>query len=138
MSIITMYDYLPNATPDYTGTLSVDPQEIMVISGEKSIEIHRGIGIAEERVIFSTQTRFQVRLQWQVLSEADHSTLFDFYHNYAKGCGMGRTFYWQPPAQYDNHTYVVRFDSPWESFLRNYKIYGVASLVLVVLGKKTE
>lgn len=140
MSIVTMFDFLPNATPDYiTTTLTVDPEEVMVVSGEKDVEIHQGRGgSSDERVILSEQSKFWVKLQWRNLSEDDHSTLFDFYHSASKGCGTARTFYWQPPEQYDSHIYVVRFDSKWESFLQNYKNYGVATLILYVPGRKEE
>lgn len=139
MPTYTLYDYLTDVTPDYdTTTLSVDPQEVMVISGEKEVEIHAGRGRSEERIILSDQSKFWVKLQWRVLSEADHSTIFDFYHDPAKGCSMGQSFKWDPPAQYDSHIYVVRFDSRWESFLQNYKNYGIASLIFYVLGRVAE
>lgn len=139
MPVYTMYDYLTDKLADYTTTtMSIDPQVVMAISGEKEVQINKGRGLSEERVILSDQSKFWVKLQWQALSEADHSTLFDFYHDSDKGCGTGRTFYWQPTAQYDSHVYVVRFDSRWESFLRNYQTYGIGSIVLYVLGRKAE
>ncbi len=121
---VSLYDYLTSVTPDYEATLSVDPQEVVVISGEKEVEIHRGRGRSEERIILSDQSKFWVKLQWRVLSETDHSTLFGWYHDPTKGCGTARTFWWTPPVQYDSHTYVVRFDCRWESFMQNYKNYG--------------
>lgn len=139
MSIYTIYDYLSALTADYTATtLSVDPQQVMQIGGEKDIIINRGYGVTEERIQLSTQSRFSVKLQWNYLSEADHSTLFDFYHDSAKGCGIARTFYWTPPTQYlaASHDLTVRFDCIWDSFLQNYKNYGLASLILAILGKK--
>jgi hypothetical protein len=134
-----MYNYLANLVADYTATtLSVDPQDVMVISGEKDIEIHQGRGRAEERIALSDQSKFWAKLQWRYLSETDHSTLFDFYHDPAKGCGLARTFKWDPPGQYDAHVYVVRFDMRWESFIQNYQNYGIASLMLYVLGRVAE
>ncbi len=139
MPIETMYDFLTDVNPDYSGTLSVHPQEIMGISGEKEIEIHRGRGgSSEERIILSDQSKFWVNLKWNSLSEEDHSTLFSMYHDSTKGCGTARTFYWVSPTQYDSHIYVVRFDCRWESFLRNYKSYGVASLLLYIVGRKPD
>lgn len=138
MSIYTLYDFLTDISPDYTATLSVDPQDIIYISGEKEIEIHRGRGRSEERVILSDESKFWVKLQWRYLIEADHSTLFDWYHDPVKACGTARTFWWSPPAQYDAHVYVVRFDCRWESFMQNYKNYGVASLLLYVAGRKPD
>jgi len=138
MPIYNMYDFLTDVTPpDYSGTLAVNPRDVMVISGEKEVEIHRGRGRSEERIILSDQSRFWVKLQWRYLSEADHSTLFDFYHDPAKGCGLARTFWWDPPEQYDSsHIYVVRFDCTWESFLQNRKNYGLANLLLYIAGRK--
>ena len=139
MSIYTMYDYLEDAVPDYnTTTLSVNPQQVMAITGEKEIQINAGRGLSEERVILSDASKFLVKLQWTAINESDHSTIFDFYHDPNKGCGTARTFYWQPPTQYDSHIYVVRFNSRWESFLKNYQVYGIASIVLYVLGRKAE
>ncbi|MEW6380125.1 MAG: hypothetical protein AB1611_11040 [bacterium] len=135
---MSMYDFLTDVNPDFESTLSVDPQEVLVISGEKDIEIHQGLGRYEERIILSDQSRFWVKLQWRYLSEPDHSTLFDFYHDPAKGCGTARTFWWAPPVQYDSHVYVVRFDCRWESFLQNYKNYGLANLLLSIAGRKPE
>lgn len=138
MSIYTLYDHLTDQNPDYSATLSVDPQDVITISGEKDVDIHRGYGRSEERIILSEQSRFWVKLQWRYLSEADHSTIFDFYHDSAKGCATARTFWYAFPAQYDSHTYVVRFDCKWESFLQNYKNYGLANLLLYVAGRKPE
>jgi hypothetical protein len=134
----TIFDYVDNATPDYDATLTVDPQEVMFVSGEKDIEIHKAHGRAEERIILSSDSRFGVKLQWRYLREGDHSTVFDWYHDSAKGCGQARSFKWDPPAQYDAHIYVVRFDCRWESFLQNYQNYGIASLLLYVLGRIAE
>lgn len=139
MSIYTMYDFLTDQVADYTSTvLSVDPQNVLTISGEKEVEVHKGRGRSEERIILSDASKFWVKLQWRYLSEADHSTLFDFYHDPNKGCGTGRTFVWTPPSQYDAHQYVVRFDCRLESFLQNYQNYGIANLLLYVVGRVAE
>ncbi|MDD5062222.1 MAG: hypothetical protein PHN44_08095 [Candidatus Marinimicrobia bacterium] len=137
MSVYTMHGYLSDLTADYNYTLSIDPQEVMTIGGESDTMINKGLGVTEERIQLSTQSRFQVKLQWRYLSEADHSTLFDLYHDPNKAAGISKTFYWTPPAQYlASGSCTVRFDCRWESFLQNYKNYGLASLVLAVLGKK--
>jgi len=138
MPTYSMYDFLTSISPDVESTLSVDPQQVMMVSGQKEVEIHQGRGRSEERIILSDASKFWVKLQWNYLSEADHSTLFDFYHDSAKGCGTARTFWWSPPVQYDSHTYVVRFDCRWESFLKNYKNYGVGNLLLAILGRKPD
>lgn len=134
----TMYDYLTDVTPDYNGTLSVYPQDVMYIRGGKEVEIHRGRGRSEERIILSDLSKFWIRMQWRGMTEADHSTIFDFFHDPDKGCDKGFSFYWTPPSQYDSHTYVVRFDSSWESFLHSYQIYGIGAITFYVLGRKAE
>lgn len=131
----TMYTYLSSATPDYAETLSLDPQDVIGLTGEKGIIINSGYGVNEERLILSDQSLFMVTLQWKVMSEADHSTLFDWYHDENKADGIEHSFLWSPPSQYDSHVYVVRFNFNWESFLQNYKNYGVARCSLAVVGR---
>ncbi len=139
MSIVTIWDFVGDLAADYSATeFTVDPQDVIPISGEKDIEIHKFPGRSEERIIMSEDSRFWVKLQWRYLSEADHSTIFDFYHDSAKGCATAKSFYWVPPTQYSSHIFTVRFDCKWESFLQNYKNYGIANLLLAVLGRKAE
>lgn len=139
MPVYTVYDFVSDASPDYSSTtLTLDPQQIMVITGEKDVQINSGFGQSEERIILSEDSRFWFKLQWQAMTEAEHSTLFDFYHDSSKGCGTGRSFFFDPPAQYDSHIYVVRFDTKWESFLRTYQNYGVATMLLRILGRQAE
>ncbi len=139
MPTYTLHDYLTDLTADYNYTLTVDPQDVMELGGEKAIAINKGYSrTSEERIILSSDSVFSVKLQWRHLSEADHSTLWNLYHDPAKACGMAKTFYWTTPAQYlaASHDLTVRFDCTWNSFLQNYKNYGVASLILAVLGRK--
>lgn len=133
MSIVS---FLSNVTADYAATLPIDPQEVFGLSGEKYIQINPGYGTSEERIILSSASRFVVKLKWTLLTDADHNSLFDWYHDPVKACGTARSFWWQPPAQYDSNYYVVRFGSRLESFLETYQIYKIASLLLVVLGNK--
>ncbi len=140
MSIYTVYDYVQDKTADYSTTqMSVDPQSIMGLTGDFEVEIHKGRGGGnEERIILSTVPSFRVNLRWNCLSEADHSTLFSFYFDSTKACGTARSFEWVTPAQYSSHTLIARFDMTWESFMANYKNYSIASLWLVILGRKPD
>lgn len=135
--ILGMYDFLPLAEADYDYTLSLDSEEMIISGGKSGVEIHRG-RVTEERVILSEQSEFGVKLRWRNLEDSDHSLLFTLFNDTDQGMGAARTFYWQPPAQYDSHVYVVRFDCDWESFLQNYKNYGLASILLAVVGRKAE
>lgn len=134
----TMYDYLPNTTFDYDYTFDIVPQDIIVFEADKEVAIHRGRGINEERVILSNQSLFRIKLTFTYLSQTDHNTIFALFHDSDKACGKAYSFKWAPPSQYDSHTYVVRLDSSWNSFLKNYQNYGIASLWFFVLGRIAE
>lgn len=138
MSTQTMYNFLSNVIANCTTPiLIIHPQSIQ-IGGDIDVIINKGYGLTEERIILSTTPKYSIILQWNKggLSEEDHSILFQQYFNSSYGCGMGRTFYWQAPSQYDNHIYTVRFNTLWQSFLQNYKNFGIGNLGLVVLGRK--
>ena len=134
----TMYDFLTDEVPDYEGYLPVDPQIVLGVSGGKEVNINRGRGRSEERIILSDTSKFWFRVRWNGLKPADQESLFAFYHDPNKACGTGRSFWFSAPTQYDSHTYVVRFDSDWNSFLSNYEIFQVAEMLLYVLVRKAE
>lgn len=127
-----MYDYLSAVSADVDVTLSVDPQDVIWEDGIKNVEIHEGKGVSEERIILSDESVFFVRLQWKAISESDSGTIFDLYHDTAKGCGAGYSFKWSHPT--DGHTYVVRFADAISRFQQSSNIYGIATLRLKVLG----
>lgn len=136
---ITVYDHVTDQIPDYEATLNVCPSEIGIVSGgNKGIEVHRGRGRSEERVILSDVSLFWFKLIWNGMSEDDHSTIFDWYHDPDKACRTAKTFWWTPPIDYDSHIYVVRFDTQWESMMKIYKAYGIAAMLLYVNGRRSE
>jgi len=134
MSAKEMYDYLSEATPDYSATtLSIPCQVELIESGEFSQEVHEGDDTSEEVITFSSSPRFSVELQWPVKSESDTGTILDFFLDTAKGYGFSRTFKWDHPV--DSHTYVVKFRS---AIKRTYKpgiFYGINTITLKVIGK---
>jgi hypothetical protein len=133
-----MYDYLEDVSPDVEQTLSVTPQDIIYITGDKKIAIHKGDDRSEERIILSDQSEFWVILQWIKLSSSDSGTIMNFFHSTSYGCAQAKSFWWTPPANWDGHTYVVRFDGPLNQFWKNYLVYGVTNLRLYVLGRKPD
>lgn len=138
MAAVEMYDYLNEVTPDYAGTLSVTPTEVLVEQGNfQQLTYEMDSGDAE--VVSLSQNRtFLVTLQWDAQNPDDAGTIVDFYFDTAKGFGRARTFYWQHPL--DGHTYVVRF---WSDLAREMRGgYGtrqwIKSVTLKVEGKKLD
>jgi hypothetical protein len=139
MAAAEMYNYLENAVPDYAAvTLTLSPDEVVREVGKKNVEIHEGDDGSEEACVISSDTIFYVYLIFSQLSRADSGTIFDFYHDANKGCGIARSFYWTPPADFDGHTYVVKFRCDLDRFYKNYQTYGFASLILKVIGRKPD
>jgi len=133
-----MYDYLPTVSADANYTLGltpygIAPQGVVVEAGEFAQAVHVGDDGSEERVGFSDQAVFHVRLNWEVLTASDAGTLVDFYYNPLIGKGRLRSFKWKHPD--DGHTYVVRFDCNMERQRKAYDIYGVLNITLKVLGR---
>lgn len=129
-----MYDYISTVTPDYSSTtLNITPQGVIVEDGSKNVNINEGYGGAEEAAILSSQSVFFVSLQWNAISRADSGTVFDFYHDANKACGIARSFKWLHPT--DGHTYVVKFRDSLERFKQNAEIYGFFKFRLKVMGR---
>lgn len=138
MANAEMYDYLEDGTPDVGETLSVDPQGIVFETGQKKIVIHEGDDVSEERIILSDKSIFYAELQFKALSQSNAGTIFDLYHNTSRGCGEGKSFWWTPPADYDGHTYVVRFVGSLKRFYQAILIYGFGILTLKILNRKPD
>ena len=138
MAAFEMWDYLSATpvTPDYNSILDVRPQRIMIIDGTKNQVVHLGDDNSEEIISYSTDSVFYVALQWDALSESDAGTIFDFYHDTAKGNAIARKFKWTNYAEIsDQHTYTVRFASPLPRSVIPGNIHGFANILLKVLGR---
>ena len=138
MAAYEMWDYLSAVavTPDYNATLSVTPQKVLIEDGQKNQVVHTGDDGSETVVSLSTTSEYYVHLQWDVLSESDAGTIFDFYHDTAKGNGIARSFKWTNSSEIaDQHTYTVRFASalPREKLMAN--LHSFTNITLKVLGR---
>ena len=114
MANAEIWDYLSATpvTPDYNAVLDVSPRQVLVEDGEKNQIVHMGADGSEEIISFDDDSVFYVDLQWDRITEADAGTIFDFYHDTAKGNGIARSFKWTNQAELtDPHTYTVRFAS---------------------------
>ncbi len=133
-----MYRYLSYATPDCTDILSVRPQNILVQTGQKSQVIHDCDDGSVSVVGLSSASFFDVELQWDYISDADRSTIFELFHDPTKANGSARTFYWQHPIQVDGADvlYVVRFLSPLRIVYKPGLLRGIESMTLRVEGKQ--
>lgn len=134
MAAKEMFDYLDAQTADYTtATFSVTPQQVLTEAGIKNQLVHIADDNSEEYISFSNDSLFHVSLQWEILTESDAGTIFDFFHDSSKGNGITRTFYWEHPT--DGHTYIVRFADGLSKTITHPEIYGIQQIKFRVLGK---
>ena len=132
MAASEMYDFLSTITPDYNAAIGITPKGTVSEESQKNAVIHIGADGSEERISFGTTPVFFITIGWNVLSEADAGTIFDWYNDAAKANGMQRSFKY---AYGDGHTYVVRFDSTLTRSGRKLSIYGISGVRLKVLGR---
>ena len=137
MANAEMYDYLSTITADYNSTLDIPSRVEMVDEGEKRIHIKRYDDESETRIVRSTTSLFLVRVQFPNITEANAGTIFDWYHDAAKACGMKNSFKWinygEPVAS--RHTYVVRFASTVPRGVVPTYRYSMTGILLRVLGR---
>ena len=135
MAAKEMYDYLSSLAADYTTTeLAVKPDTVIIEEGQKNQVVHTGDDGSEEIVTRSNTTVFYAELQWKNRNASDAGTIFDFYHDTAKGNGISRTFYW--PHGTDGHTYTARFDGPLSRSISQPEFHGFTSVRLRIKGNK--
>ncbi len=102
-----MKDYLSADTADYNYTFVVPPSNIMVESGDKNQIIHEFDDGSISVVSKSTDSYFNVELEFALLTQVNAQTIIDLWHKTTYANGRERTFYWPHPIELD--TYVVRF-----------------------------
>ena len=128
-----MYNYLGTITADYTTeTLNIAPQKIMKVPGKKAQSVLECDDGSVSVVSESETSYFQVQCQWDHLSETDHATIMDFWHNSSKANGMENTFKWDHPT--DGYTYVVRFLTDLSSKHYPHPYPGITLITLSVEG----
>lgn len=134
-----MFGHLPDKVADYTlRELKVTPQNVMPEEGSKK-QVKKEFDDGSMAVTtLSGQTRFNVSLQWDVLSNADAGEILDFYHDSAKANGQENTFYWRHPI--DNHVYVARFLGPLQQVYKAGRVgyKEVSQIQLRIEGRKAE
>lgn len=132
MAASEVYDFVSTVTPDYAQAIGILPSGEIAEESSKSQIIHIGIDGSEERISFTTTSIFYIEIQWNVLSESDAGTIFDWYNDSAKANGTQRSFKY---TWGDGHTYVVRFDSPLPRRGQAVSRYGIGSIRLKILGR---
>jgi len=130
-----VYRYLEAKTADYTDTVfSVPSAIILPQSGHKTQVIHPLDDGSVSVVGISDNSFFDVPLQWNHISQANHTILIDFWHNPLKGDGYRRTFYWAHPI--DDKIYTVRFMSDLTTPYNPGNYLSVNQVLLRVEGTK--
>ena len=135
-----MFGHLPDKVADYTSReLNVTPQNVLPEEGSKKQTKKEFDDGSIAVVTLSGQTRFNVSLQWDVLTHEDAGEILNFYHDSTKANGMENTFYWRHPI--DGHIYVARFLGPLRQ-VRRAKYGGqyreVSEIQMRIEGRKAE
>lgn len=130
-----MYRYLTDKTADYTAVVfEVKPTTTIPQTGDKTQVVHEFDDGSVSVIGVSSSNFFNVVLQWRSISDADQTTLIDFWHNEAKGAGRRRTFYWLHPI--DGHTYTVRFMTVLSTSYDGLGNLSISQITLRVEGNK--
>jgi len=127
-----MWDFLAQVTPDYNAAIGLTPQGVVTEESSKNQAIHLGADGSEERISFSTSPLYFITFGWNILSESDSGTIFDWYNDTAKANAMGRSFKY---AHGDGHTYTVRFASVLSRVGQAVSRYGLPNVRFKVLGR---
>lgn len=138
MAAKEIWDYLSAdaVTPDYNVLLDIVPQKILYELGSKNQIVQLGDDDSEAIISYSDTSIFYMRLIWEVLTESDAGTIFDFWHDSTKANGMARTFKFQDHGVTDQHTYTVRFaTSNISRIVRVAQIFGFTEIRLRILGR---
>jgi len=143
---IDMATYLPGTgSPDYDTTkMILTPHNVLTEMSEKNQVIHTADDNSEERISFSNDNIFHVKLGWTILSETDAGTIMDFFFDSAKGNGIARTFLWEHPSDSwcqvssADKWYIVRFSASISRDIQPANIYSVKSIKLRVIDKYDE
>jgi len=131
MAAKEIYDYISIATADNDQTMTLEARGDVQENTSKNQIIHLGVDGSEERVTISDTVIAYLVYPFSALSDSDAGTVFDFWHDAAKGNGKVESF----KLQYtDGHTYVVRFESNMD---RVRKLGGFSSVDVVfkILGR---
>ena len=127
-----MYN-LPAISADYTTTtLDITPNKVLTVVGAKAQVIHEMDDGSVAVVSESDTSAYQVQLQWDVLTEAEHTTIMDYWHNPLKANGMKRTFKWLHPVTLV--VYVVRFLTDLSSTHNTHEYKDISTITLAVEG----
>ena len=101
-----MYNLSTIAADYTTTTLDITPNQVLTVVGSKAQVIHEMDDGSVSVISESDTSAYQLQLQWNVLTEAEHAIIMDFWHSTEKANGMKNTFKWFHPIT--EITYVVK------------------------------
>ena len=129
-----MIDYLSQKTADYAYLLDIPPQDVMVESGDKKQIVHEfddgSIAVASK----STDSYFNVELQFGVLTVAEAEEIIDLWHDTNKANGRARTFYWEHPIEGTVYTVRQLALIKRSQAHQNYLLAQISGMILNVEG----
>jgi len=132
---MALKDYLTQKTADYTAEqLNITPQRTMPVSPVENQSILKADDGSVTPIELHSNNYFDVQVQWDVLSETDANTIFDFFMNSSKANRFMYTFEWPHPT--DENTYIVRFITNISKTVKPGNIRSVAQITLRVEGYK--
>lgn len=135
MAASEIYDFVSAASPDYDVDIGIIPQGSISEESIKGQSVHYGLDGSEERISFNVHSTFFITIQWNILSESDAGTIFDWYNAVGKADGMSRSFLY---TFGDGHTYVVKFASPLSRSGSTPSRYNISDVRLRIIGKVPE
>jgi len=127
-----IYDFVSTVAPDYNSALGIPPQGVVSEESVKNQISHLGADGSEEIITFGTSSIFYITIGWNILSESNAGTAFDWYNDPAKANGIARSFKY---VFGDGHTYVVRFTGAFSRVGTGVSRWGAQGIKLKVIGR---
>lgn len=126
-----IYDYISDATPDNNVTMTLAARGSITERTTKNQIVHLGVDGSEEVITIASTVIAYLEYPFSALTNSDAGTVFEFWHDAAKGNGIAESFKLQNG---DGHTYVVRFDSDMDR-VRHLGNYQSLSVIFKILGR---
>ena len=127
-----MYNQLSVVTADFQELLDIPNHVVMPIAGSKPQMTHNFLDGRMAVVTLDSGSRFDVEIQFTYLTDAQKSTLLDFYHSTTKANGGENTFYWLNPV--DDYAYTARFLTPLRNVIKSGSINSAPTIGMRISG----
>lgn len=131
-----MKDYLPQRTADYTSEqLDVTPQKVLNETPVEDTQLKRRTDAGELNVVeIDAPIKFEVQVQWDILTSSDADYIRDLYTNSSKANRHKNSIEWVHPV--DGNVYIVRFLSNVAQEIKPANNRAIPQITLLVEGYK--